>query len=579
MKLTQKHFRTAGALAIAGIVSTSQAARYVVRVDSPMTFQRLSRPFTEAMRASPTRDIFGRIQVQLPAFPGTVARISNALENLNMLVVETNDPAQIERITRASGVAYVEKEKFFAAPKMPRFNDGPAPMAAPSGHDEEPWGLGAVRAQAAWAAATSGAKGQGARVVILDTGIDRDHPDLANQIEEGKNFFPRRPPDGGPSSHLSDLFFPRVEFANDDTIADMPYDFYDQIGHGTHVAGTIAGNQNDDGVVGVAPLARLFVGRVCGQFGCSSLGIINGANWAVQVGAHVINMSLGGPQDSQAQHDALNAAERAGVMPVAAAGNSGTPAVSFPGAYESVLSVGALNPDLTKAEFSQWGPELDVMAPGVDVKSAVPMGTGRDSRVASVTANGETLLDSTSFVGAPEVSERLTGSLVPAGLGKVGEFPASVRGKFALVKRGEIPFGDKVKNALIAGATGVVVYNNEPGLLSGAITTDGSVVAIPVVMIKAADGERILASIASGATETVSVQTLRTNYAAMQGTSMASPHVAGVAALVRAANPRLTPEEVRALLKSTATPLTPSPDNRMGSGLVNAEAAVRAAQR
>jgi subtilisin family serine protease len=162
-----------------------------------------------------------------------------------------------------------------------------------------------------------------------------------------------------------------------------------------------------------------------------------------------------------------------------------------------------------------------------------------------------------------------------AGLGQPQDFAGiNVSGKFALISRGTITFGDKVKNALAAGAVGVIIYNNAPGLMQGTLTEDGSEAAIPAAMIEQSIGEMAKQMLAQGQSVRFSMSIDATDYASFQGTSMATPHVAGVAALVRAANPSLTPDQVRQVLKSTATPLGPNANNEYGSGLVNAREAV-----
>ncbi len=168
--------------------------------------------------------------------------------------------------------------------------------------------------------------------------------------------------------------------------------------------------------------------------------------------------------------------------------------------------------------------------------------------------------------------------LVPAGLGKPEDFAKiDVKGKYALISRGEIKFAEKVANAIAAGADGAVIYNNAPGLIQGALTEDGSVLPIAVFMIEKTVGEEIVKKISSGKTVSATLQTIATDYSAFDGTSMATPHVAGVVALIKAANKSLTGSQVKEILKRTAQPLGPNNNNEYGSGLVNAEAAVNAA--
>ncbi|MEO5666456.1 MAG: S8 family serine peptidase, partial [Bdellovibrionota bacterium] len=308
-----------------------------------------------------------------------------------------------------------------------------------------------------------------------------------------------------------------------------------------------------------------------------SVGIIRGIEYGIEQKVDVINMSLGGPVASQAAREAIAAADRANVVVVCASGNDGQPVVSFPGAYQGSFAVGAIDHTLTRASFSNWGPELAAVGPGVDILSSVPTGTGREAKVELLAGPVTGEVKSKSFVGAQENESPLSADLVFVGLGKPEDFTGKdLHGKFALIQRGEIPFADKVKSALEAGSTGVLIFNNEAGLISGALTQDGSSVGVPVAMIEKTVGDSIVTALQAGQNAKASISVAKTNYSAFSGTSMASPHVAGVAALVKAANPNLTAAQVREILSQTADAIVASPErpNEYGTGLVNAEAAV-----
>ena len=144
--------------------------------------------------------------------------------------------------------------------------------------------------------------------------------------------------------------------------------------------------------------------------------------------------------------------------------------------------------------------------------------------------------------------------------------------------RGEIAFGDKAKNAIAAGAKGMIIYNNAPGLISGAITQDGSVLNLYAAMVEQSVGEELKAELTAGMPASASIFTAKTDYSAFDGTSMATPHVSGVVALVKAANKAMKPMEVKEVLQKTAQTLAgPNAKNELGAGLVDAEAAVNAA--
>ncbi len=198
------------------------------------------------------------------------------------------------------------------------------------------WHMQTIQMPQAW----DTAKGDGIIVAVIDTGIDFGAPDLAtNQRLQGFDF---------------------VNNDNDPT---------DDQGHGTHVAGTVAQNTNNGiGVTGVAFNARLLPVKVLAADGNGSYeNIIKGIAYAVNQGAKVINMSLAGRQGSQALQDAVKMAYENGVVVVAAAGNSNGP-VEYPAAYdEYVIAVGATRFDNTRTRYSNFGPQIDIVAPGGDV--------------------------------------------------------------------------------------------------------------------------------------------------------------------------------------------------------------------
>lgn len=527
-------------LAVLGLSLSAHATvkRYVVSFKNPQTFMAFTAQMNSALVTAP------RLATSAQLFNSN-ASVTQALQHVQMLVVETEDAQAIASLSEHPAVALVEQEIFHPLPQpLATRSATPHGLASVAARMEMPWGIPAVKAPQAW----NRSKGESARVMVLDTGLDQEHEALKSRFEQGKDFTGS----GG---------------------------ITDTVGHGTHVAGTIAAAGPNYGLVGVAPQAKILSGKVCSDFGCSSIAILNGLNWAIEQKVDVVNMSLGGAFISESEAQAYRRAEAAGVFIAAASGNDGKNKVSFPAAVETITAVGALAPDLTKAEFSQWGPELDVMAPGVETVSSVPRGTGRGATV-QIDLNGSGLSEirSMPFVGSP-LRNGMENALVYAGLGKPEDFnTADVRGKFALIGRGEIAFKDKVKNAIARGAAGVMIFNNVPGLLQGAASEDGSEVAIPVAMIEKSVGEAARDVLSKGQAVRASIAVVPTDYASFQGTSMATPHVAGVAALVRAANKSLTPAQVREVLRVTATPLGPNSNNEYGSGLVNAEAAVARAQ-
>ena len=503
--------------------------------------------------------------------------LKKSLQHINGMIFESSDAASMERLKSHPEVALVEKEKIYALPKPVRgakikLNKILAKSAAVSGDpavftlgEKTPWGIEAVKAPAAWKLAND--SGSKARIMILDTGVDMNHPAIASNFEKGQNF---------------------------SGLLGTNSDVTDEIGHGTHVSGTALGLYNEvTGFTGVAPQAKLLMGKVCDTIGCSSAAIAEGINWGIQEKVDVISMSLGGQSASEAEKLAITAAENAGVFVVAASGNEAvtepdgtitTPGVSFPAALPTVFAVGAVDIKLIKSKFSNWGPELSVVAPGSEVLSSIPVGSGREASVEIVINGQKTHVKSSAFNGSGDIAVPITGLFVNAGLGKAGDFTAVVVGKIALISRGEIPFSEKIKNAIAAKAIGVIVYNNDAGLISGTLVAQGEPdINFPVIMIEQAEGLKIIENLNLKIDVATEMMTLKTDYTAWDGTSMATPHVAGVAALVISAyktshaGKSLTPAALGALLKASAVPLVPNDHNEYGSGFIQADAAVTAA--
>jgi subtilisin len=215
-----------------------------------------------------------------------------------------------------------------------------------------PWGIDRVDSDVAHA---NGDRGAGADVAVLDTGIDSDHPDLKENLGAGKAFVKCK---GGSCNYRWD----------------------DDEGHGTHVAGTVAGvdNTDDIGVIGQAPDATLHAVKVLDKRGSGSFAdIADGVRYVADQGWDVINMSLGASSGSQALKDACQYAYDNGVLIIAAAGNSGpcTDCVGYPAVYSTVVGVGSTTKSDTLSDFSSTGPEVEIAAPGSNIYSTVPDGS------------------------------------------------------------------------------------------------------------------------------------------------------------------------------------------------------------
>ncbi|MBE1582158.1 S8 family serine peptidase [Nonomuraea angiospora] len=206
-----------------------------------------------------------------------------------------------------------------------------------------------IGAPDAWA---RGHTGKGVKVAVLDTGVDATHPDLAGKVVARRDF------------------------------TEEP-DERDVVGHGTHVASTIAGSGAASGgrYRGVAPDAALLDGRVCESVLCSESAILAGMQWAAEQGAQVVNLSLGiadTPETDPIEQAVQTLTERYGTLFVVAAGNIGDDrSVSSPASAEAALAVGAVTKSDELASFSSRGPRVgdgglkpDITAPGAEITAA-----------------------------------------------------------------------------------------------------------------------------------------------------------------------------------------------------------------
>lgn len=213
----------------------------------------------------------------------------------------------------------------------------------PQPSQELPWGIVRIFAESAWEETT----GSTIKVAILDTGIELDHPDLQDNIKGNVNLI--KPNKSGD----------------------------DDKGHGTHVAGIVAALNNEIGVVGAGPDISLYAVKVLDKKGIGWLSdLIDGLNWCINNEMQVINMSFGSLTDNQSFHDAIIEADAAGITQIASAGNRGENggAIEYPAKYPETIAVSAIDVYENFASFSSFGAEIDLTAPGVDIKSAYEKG-------------------------------------------------------------------------------------------------------------------------------------------------------------------------------------------------------------
>ncbi|MFD1019456.1 S8 family peptidase [Thalassobacillus hwangdonensis] len=278
-----------------------------------------------------------------------------------------------------------------------------------------PEGVAMIQAPDIW---ESSRRGKGNVVAILDTGCQTDHPDLQTTIIDGRNF--------------------TTDFNSDETI------YEDNNGHGTHVAGTVAAATTDgNGIAGVAPEAQLLVLKVLSGSGSGQYQwIIDAINYAVDwegpngEKARVISMSLGGPSSVPELYNAIKRAVDNGVLVVCAAGNEGddredTDEFAYPGSYNEVIQVGAVDFNKRIAPFSNTNDEIDLVAPGVRILSTYPenkyaklsgtsMATPHVSGSLALLINlAEAEFDRT--LTEPEIYAQLVKRTVPLGYSKQGE--------------------------------------------------------------------------------------------------------------------------------------------------------------
>ena len=219
---------------------------------------------------------------------------------------------------------------------MPELLPIPAKPVITPEEKEIPWGVKRVNASGVW----NTTMGEGVKVAVIDTGVDYNHPDLKDVYTGGYN-------------------------AIISTATPL-----DDHGHGTHVSGTIGAVRDAVGVVGVAPKVRLYAVKVLDAGGSGTYSaIVDGIQWAVDNNMQVINMSLGGGSGTPALQKVMEAADKAGVTIVCAAGNDSGP-VNYPAKYPQAIAISASDSSDKLASFSSRGAEIAFIAPGVSIYSA-----------------------------------------------------------------------------------------------------------------------------------------------------------------------------------------------------------------
>ncbi|MEQ6377003.1 S8 family serine peptidase [Bacillaceae bacterium S4-13-56] len=427
--------------------------------------------------------------------------------------------------------------------------------------------------------------GKGVKVGVIDTGIDHKHPDLRKNYRGGYD--------------LVDLDDDPMETKEPEGLATL---------HGTHVAGVIGANGD---MKGIAPDVSLYSYRALGPGGSgTSVQVIAAIEKAVKDGMDIINLSLGsnvnGPDWPTSK--AINKAAEMGVIPVVANGNSG-PApwtVGSPATASHSIAVGASTPELTTPFL--YDSFHNKKIPIVPMMGSIPWDLTQRHPIVEMKD-----LKNTTSLSNKKSDQQKTNALTHQATHNTNENHATARGKIILDERNDIPFQEKAEQARAKGAVALLVANNEPGqLFQGSLTEP---VDIPVAGITMEDGRWLKENIIDqkqwiGTKERTSQDELAdfssrgpvtTNwdikpdilapgvaimstvpnegYEALQGTSMASPHIAGIMALLKEAHPDWTNTELKAALLTTAKPITdkngdPLSPSQQGMGKVSPAEAI-----
>lgn len=530
-----------------------------------------------------------------------------------------------EKLKNLGTISYIENQGTFDRPK-PVLSQKfvPQNLGAPSGTAFE---NNSVRFIGADLVHNQGITGRGIRVGVIDTGIDYTHSMLGGSGDPGQfeTVNPDLPSELFPNSRVTggiDLVGTAYNAAAPNPALRIPKpdeNPIDEAGHGTHVAGTVAGiGDGINSYSGVAPDSELYAIKVFGKDGSTGDAVVVAAleyaadpnkDGKLSDQLQVVNLSLGGGFGSGRvlYGEAIKNLTEGGTIVVASAGNSG--AVDYitgsPATSDTALSVAA-SVDNTDHNWKFRAVRFTL----ADQKSEL---------VEAVEASFSKPIS--------ELTESLEGNLVPIGLAAQDlsdEQVAAVKGKVALIDRGMVNFTTKVLRAQNAGAIAAVIVNNQPGQPFGMGGDEKS--EIPAIMISLDLGSRIKQQLTTGPASIQFVtnelvtkkdlidtitdfsskgpriddSVLKPEIAApgslvisadmgqgakavkLSGTSMAAPHMAGVMALLRQKFPSLSVDELKSLAMTTSTTLVKNstgeiyPVTLQGAGRVQADKAVNA---
>lgn len=414
-----------------------------------------------------------------------------------------------------------------------------------------PWSVEMLQAPDVWDADRDGVldtnapTGAGITVCIIDTGFHGSHEDLQGFTVAGS------------SQILGESW-------NEDGN-----------GHGTHVAGTINAQNNGLGVVGVAPgQADIFIVKVFDNNGEWAIGQSNlgsAAETCHENGADIISMSLGGGSSTTEQQIFQSLYDNYNVLNVAAAGNDGDNANSYPANYPAVISVAALQESETVADFSQFPPTqndpnnppanihwdtTELSAGGQDILSTWPYFIDHRVTVDGVTYSANRI-DEAPF-------GQVVAPMIDGGLCLLASGSLDWRNKIVLCERGEVAFSEKVNEANLWDAAGVIIYNNAPGNFNGTCASNCVPNLLPAISLSQADGQYLVNNKLGQIGRIVSNESSGNNgYNTISGTSMATPAVSASAAVIWSAcgGPAgISNKDLRQLLRDSARDLAGTRD-------------------
>jgi minor extracellular protease Epr len=360
-----------------------------------------------------------------------------ATNNNEQVLIRFEDKTDVSLVKQRGGIirhayknmpivaATISKKEIEALKKNPHVKYVETDYEVQATGEVVPWGVSRIEAIDVHPYTV----GSGIKIAILDTGIDATHQDLVVA--------------GGYSA---------VDYASS---------YFDDNGHGTHIAGTVASVHNNLGIIGVAPSADIYGVKVLDTLGSGYISdVVEGIDWAISNEMHILNMSLGTSIDSEALRDTCDRAYAEGIILVAAVGNNSSADteldnVLYPARYPSVIGVGAIDNFDQRALFSSTGPNVELVAPGMGIYSTLPAGlygysSGTSMASSYVTGTAALVWALNANMTNTELRQKLDSTAIDLGLsGKDNQFG------YGLVN---------AKNAL-----GV---NTPSKLMSGSIGTD-----------------------------------------------------------------------------------------------------------